>query len=63
MNKAAASEQQSVISLESYCDLLEESEVQSTLDMGSALLHKVLHPKLGNIVLVSTTSHNGMMHL
>ena len=36
------------------CDLMEQSEVERTLDLGSTILHIVHHVHKGSLLLVST---------
>lgn len=42
------------VELSVLCDMLEESEVIESLDIGSAIVHQVSHPSRGRMVLVST---------
>ncbi len=52
------------INLERVVDLIEESTVKEQLDLGSALMYKLLHPTLGSLVLVnSAAGDHGLMHL
>lgn len=44
----------SVIDLDTYTDLMEPSSVKETIDLGCAMVHKVLHPEHGIIILINT---------
>jgi hypothetical protein len=44
----------SEISFEDYNDLLEKSQIVNTIDLGSALIHNVIHPIDGRMALVNT---------
>ena len=54
MCNASERESVSVINIEQFTSILEVSEEQAKADLGSALLYRVKHPELGNIVLVNT---------
>ena len=43
------------ISNEQSAELILESEVQCCLDLGSSFLYKLLHPKLGPVVVVDSS--------
>lgn len=43
------------IDLDDLTDLLTESTVRSRFDLGSAIVYKVSHPAMGELVLVNTT--------
>jgi hypothetical protein len=53
---SALNQNQNVITQEAFCDALEEGTIQSSLDIGSAIIHKVLHPVMGAILLIGTMS-------
>ena len=44
------------VSMEEFCQILSEAEERSviTLDLGSAIIHRIAHPTLGEIGLVNT---------
>lgn len=42
------------LSLTQLCDLMEQSDVEETLDLGSTILHVVQHVHKGKVLLVST---------
>lgn len=44
------------ISCEDFADLLDDSEVLGSLDLGSVLIHKCIHPSKGEIHLISNFS-------
>lgn len=43
------------ITLQEFADILEESTLNETLDLGSAVIHKVTHRTRGALALVSTS--------
>lgn len=47
-----------VLNFAAFADLLEVSEVVETLDVGLAILHRVIHPTEGNLILVNTPGEN-----
>ena len=63
MSNAVVTNKQQIISLEDFADLLDASTVESVLDLGGTILHRVLHPVMGALVLVNTTSLNAYMAL
>jgi hypothetical protein len=42
------------VSVGVLCDLLEGSTVQSSMDLGSAVIHEVCHVTFGQMTLIST---------
>ncbi|MFK3741016.1 hypothetical protein [Massilia sp. TN1-12] len=63
MSNAVDVDKQRVISLEDFADLLEESKVESVLDLGGTILHRVIHPVMGALVLINTTGLNALVTL
>jgi hypothetical protein len=63
VSNAVAANKQQIISLEDFADLLDASTVESVLDLGGTILHRVMHPIMGALVLVNTTSLNAYMAL
>jgi len=63
VSNAVVTNKQQIISLEDFADLLDASTVESVLDLGGTILHRVLHPVMGALVLVNTTSLNAYMAL
>lgn len=49
-----------IVDLDHLADTLAESEIITTADLGSTLVHKVKHPIRGTLILVNTT---GLQHL
>lgn len=49
------------IDLDQYADLVAEGEVMEELDIGSAFLCKVSHPKVGIVTLVNTSAGHAAM--
>ncbi|WKZ86245.1 hypothetical protein N5B55_04665 [Ralstonia pickettii] len=49
------------IGLDVYADLVAEGEVMEELDMGSAFLCKVSHPKVGVVTLLNTSAGQAAM--
>ena len=56
MNAAVKESSGRLISMETCCDLIDESTIMERLDTGSALIYKANHPKLGDIFLVNASS-------
>jgi hypothetical protein len=48
-------QQGEVISVSVFCDMLEESELIKTTDLGCTVVHRVKHPEFGEIILVGST--------
>jgi len=42
------------ISADQLADLIEESKITETLDLGFSFVHRATHPEHGRIILVST---------
>jgi hypothetical protein len=42
-------------------DVLEVSEVKETRDLGTSLIHQLIHPALGLIILVITASEKACL--
>lgn len=54
MFSSANSSHPESITHDDFAGVLSESEVHSTLDLGSVIAYKVSHPQRGNIVLINT---------
>jgi hypothetical protein len=48
--------QAEAISCEAFADLYEDSDVLGSLDLGNVIIHKCIHPQLGEIHLISKFS-------
>jgi len=44
----------SIINIDRFTEVIDASEEQERVDLGTALLYRVRHPDMGNIVLVNT---------
>ena len=44
----------SEIELGQCCDLLEQSEVKQSIDLGSSVIHDVIHAEHGRVILINT---------
>lgn len=52
------------IDVDRYADLLEPSAVQCQLDLGNAMICKVIHPVLGVLILINTIgAEHGVVYL
>jgi hypothetical protein len=46
----------SLIDLEDHAEILGDCEVLEKVSVGSTLIHKVLHPVMGALILIAPTS-------
>lgn len=49
------------LNLSELSDILELSKITNSIDLGTVVIHTVLHPKHGSVVVASTTSGDGVM--
>lgn len=42
------------VDIDQLADLIEQSNVTETLDLGSTFVHRATHPEHGNVILIST---------
>jgi len=63
MNKVDFASGSGEVSLEIFCDLLEQSAIAETINLGSAVIHKITHPEFGKLVLVSTPDKNAAVRV
>jgi hypothetical protein len=50
------SRQSSSINLETFAELLEQSDIVESIDLGTSVIHKVRHPEGGTMVLINTSA-------
>jgi hypothetical protein len=53
-NGVSAMDLGSIIDFDRYSEVMEQGRYVGRLDMGSALISKVIHPELGAVLLIST---------
>lgn len=51
------------ITLDYACDLLGESEITSTVDLGAAVIHIIHHPTFGQIFLTNAGDRSAMLRI
>lgn len=56
-------EDQGRLTIEQFANLLETSAVKKTLDLGTCILHSVLHPQRQKLILISSVEGYGFMSL
>lgn len=42
------------VGLEQFVDILSESEIMSTVDFGSVIMHDVRHPSMGGLTMMNS---------
>lgn len=52
----SASKEGQSINIEQFSDVLESSQIESRLDIGSAVIYRVKHHALGAMILVNTSA-------
>jgi hypothetical protein len=58
---AASTRPLNQIEHQTYCDLLEASSIEESLDLGSAIVHRVSHPVEGKLILINTAQETCAM--
>lgn len=58
MSPALVKRTPSILNFAEFADLLEASEIVQSLDVGTAIMHQVVHPTEGNLILINTPGEN-----